>query len=251
MREFFIDELPGIGFELFGLIHFMCLFILIGGLIVIYLNRDKISKLSSKMKKKITIAMVSIWLINRFIYMGSYIYFGIYDWRNDLPLHFCFISGYLFVYSLLFNNKKVFKVVYFFAFIGPLTATIWPALTSSFDYFVFYEFFISHHIFVLFTFFVYYMNNVKINKNDLYKSIFWANIVFLVAFVFNTIFGTNYIMSETLPDHVLELYPFLRHINYPIVILEIAGLVVAMLAYIPVYFKNTENKHLQDGKSLL
>ncbi|MDD2435358.1 MAG: TIGR02206 family membrane protein [Bacilli bacterium] len=251
MREFFVDELPGISFELFGLIHFACLLILIGGLILIYINRHKISNLSSKTKKRIVIIMIVTWLLNRFIYMGSYLYYGIYIWRNDLPLHFCFITGYLFIYSLIFKKKEVFKIVYFFAFMGPFTATIWPNLTSSFDYFIFYEFFISHHFFVLCTFFIFYMHNIKIKKTDLYKSIVYANIVFLGAFIFNNIFNTNYIMSESLPEHVLMLYPFLRNINYPIVVLEITALIITLLAYIPVYLKNTENKHLHQEKNLL
>ncbi|MGE5456081.1 MAG: TIGR02206 family membrane protein [Ignavibacteriales bacterium] len=251
MREFVVDEVPGISFNLFSITHFVCLSILLVGLILIYINRHKIEKLSKPTKTKIKIIMVSIWLLNRLVYIGSYMYCGIYDWRTNLPLHFCFITGYLFVIAILFNKKDLLKVVYFFAFMGPLTATIWPDLRSSFDYLIFYEFFISHHLFVLFIFFLFYMENLKIGKNDIYKGIFWANVIFLGAFVFNNYFGTNYIMSEELPDHILKLYPFLKSINYPIIILELTGLTVAFLSYIPVYLRNKENKRLQDKESLL
>ena len=251
MREFVVDDFPGISFNLFGITHLLCLTILVVGLILIYIYRNKIENLSKFTKTKIKITMVIIWLLNRFIYVGSYMHFGIYDWKANLPLHFCFVTGYMFVIGILFKKKNLLKIVYFFAFMGPFTATIWPDLRSSFDYFIFYEFFISHHLFVLFMFFTFYMEKIKIVKNDLYKGIFWANVLFLFVFIFNNYFGTNYIMSEKLPDHILTLYPFLKSINYPIIILEVTGLVVIFLSYIPVYLRNKENKSLQDKKSLL
>ena len=251
MKEFVVDEIPGISFNLFSITHLICLSILVIGLILIYFNRHRIENISKPTKTKIKILMISIWLLNRFIYVGSYMYFGIYDWKENLPLHFCFVTGYLFIIAIIFKKKNLLKIVYFFAFMGPFTATIWPDLKSSFDYLIFYEFFISHHLFVLFMFFILYMENIRIVKNDLYKGIFWANVLFLGAFIFNNYFGTNYIMSEELPDHILTLYPFLENINYPIIILELTGLVVIFLSYIPVYLRNKENKRLQDKKSLL
>ena len=241
MREFFLDEVPGISFNLFGITHIMCLLVLFGGLLLIYLFQDKIAKISEKDAKKIKLGMIGVWLFNRFLYVGSYIYYGIYTWKEDLPIHFCFITGYLFVLYVLTNKKSLFKLTYFMAFVGPLTATIWPDLTSSFDYYIFYEFFTSHHLFVLFVFFVYYMDKVKITKKDMWKSFTFANGVFLFAIIFNQLFGTNYIMSKELPQHVLNLYPFLEYINKPIVILEIVGFIVMLLAFIPVYFKNKKN----------
>ena len=88
--------------------------------------------------------------------------------------------------------------------------------------------------------FVYYMDRVKIEKKDILKTLLWSNAIFVSMIIFNAIFKTNYIMSQELPEHVINLYPFLEKINYPIVILELTGMVVMLLAYIPVHFRNKE-----------
>lgn len=238
MREFFIDEIAGMKFELFGPIHFMCLIILFAGLILIFINQDKISKISKKTANKIKWAMLAVWFTNRCIYMGSYMYYGVWSWKEDLPLHFCFVTGYLFLTYIITKKKDIFKLVYFFVFAGPLTATIWPDLVSSFDYYVFYEFFISHHLFILFVFFTFYMDNIKIEKYDILKALVWSNLLFIFAIVFNGICGTNYIMSKELPEHIIRLYPFVKYFNYPIIILEVVGIAMLWVAYIPVYLKN-------------
>lgn len=241
MREFFVDEVVGIKFELFGLIHLICLSVLFIGLFLIYSNQDKISKISEITAKKIKTGMISIIMINRIIYIGTQMIYGIYTWKEDLPLHFCFITGYLFIYYLITKKEKVFKTVFFFAFMGPFTATIWPDLKSSLDYFVFYEFFISHHLVVLSVFFIYYLDKIKIEKKDIIRTFVFANLIFIFAIIFNKLFQTNYIMSEELPEHILELYPFLNNFNNPIITIIVAGMIAMSLAYIPVYLKNKNN----------
>lgn len=88
---------------------------------------------------------------------------------------------------------------------------------------------------------VYYLDDVEIKIGDLLKAIMYANLLFVIMYLFNNVFGTNYIMSKQLPNHILKLFPFLNRINTPIIILEIAGLVVALIAYIPVYLKHKDS----------
>ena len=50
-------------------------------------------------------------------------------------------------------------------------------------------------------------------------------------------------MTNELPEHILTLYPFLRKINNPILILEVTGMLAFLIALIPVYFRNKELSH--------
>ena len=241
MKEFFLDKEIGIPFACFTFPHLICLAILFIGITLTYLNQDKLPKTDNKTKNKVRIIMATVLLINRFIYMGSYIYYGVYDWKVHLPIHFCFITGYLFIAYLFTKKEWLYKLAYFFIFAGPLTATFWPDLKSSFDYYVFYEFFISHHMLFIFMFIIFYMDNIKMNIKDMWKAIIGANLIFLFAIIFNSIFGTNYIMSNKLPDHILGMYPFLKYLN-PIFVLELAGSFFCSLGYFPIYLKNKKQK---------
>ena len=60
------------------------------------------------------------------------------------------------------------------------------------------------------------------------------------------IFGTNYIMQNSLPEFIMNLYPFLYYFNYPIILLEAVGLSVMFVAYIPIYLKNKEKDKIPE-----
>ncbi len=242
LREFFLDEKPGIPFQLFGSIHFGCLAVLLIALVMIYKYRNKIKQINSHHKKKIRHIMFAILIGNMLIYYGSYIYYGVYDIRVHLPLHFCFIAGNLFMIYLLTQSKKLYHIVFFLTFIGPLPAVIYPDLVSSFDYFVFYQYFISHHLLMIFSYFILYMDDHTIGLNDVFWTYIWANVIFITMMIVNYIFGTNYIMSNELPAHIYTLFPILRKIS-PVPILELVGITVVMILYIPVYIKNKEDRH--------
>lgn len=242
MREFFVDEIPGMTFTLFGPIHIALIFILVLGLFLIYEYRHEIKNLSDKTKSMIKYGLILVLYLNMFIYYNGYSYYGIYTWKNHLPIHFCYISSFSFMIALLLNKKNWLNVIYFFTFIGPLPAIIWPKMVSSFDTFIFYQWIISHHVFLLGSFFLYYMYDLEIGKRDFCKVIVLANLVFIFATIFNYLFDTNYIFSNEIPEYIFKLYPFLRHFNYPIILLEITGIIMALIASIPILLKRKDQK---------
>lgn len=256
VREFFVDDIQGIPFKLFGIIHFLCILITIIGMFLVYINRNKILELPYNIKKRIKLLIVLIMFINMKLYYIPLIIYGRYDWHNHLPLHFCFISGYLFMYALLSNKTKLYKIIYFFTYMGPIPAILWPdpAVKSSFDSFLFYQFFISHHFFLVANLFVFYSQNISFKLKDTIKSFVVANFIFLTMAIFNMIFKTNYIMSKELPPHIIELFPFLEKVTHPFIILEFTAIIIILIAYIPIYLRNKEKKEnssLQHMESLL
>ena len=132
-------------------------------------------------------------LANMVIYNISTIYYGIFDYRIHLPFHLCFISGYMFMYGIIFKKEEILKYTFFLSFIGPISAILWPDLPSSFDYFKFYEYFISHHLFLILSFFSYYALNYNINLRNVIKVAIFTNILIFIMMPFNIIFNMNYI----------------------------------------------------------
>lgn len=233
--EAFFGRVPGFSnFTLFGSLHLLTILILVGGIYMVYRKQDSIRQWKYH-DRFMRYAFASLMFINMTVYYGSEIIKGTWDIRTDLPLHFCFISGYLFMFTLVTNNQKLFRYVYFFSYAGPLPAILLPDLICGIDRFIFWQFFISHHVFLFASMYCLYVLKWQIQAKDALGALVLANIIFLSVFGFNTIFGTNYIMTESLPDHILRLMPFLRHINQPFLLLEGCGILAWAIAYLPVW----------------
>ena len=177
--------------------------------------------------------MAAVFFLNMTVYYLNYIIQGVYDWKVHLPLHLCFITGYVFMYILISNNKKLYKIVYFFTFIGPLPAMIWPDMKFGADNFVFYQFITSHHLLLLTSLYCLFVLDYDVQKSDIPKAFLCGNILVFIMFCFNSIFDTNYIMMYKLPDHIIEMYPFVTKIGAPILWLELIGILAMAVSYIP------------------
>lgn len=253
MKEFFIDTIIGIPFHLFGILHIVLVLGVIIGWFIMERKKDFLIKIPVKTKRIISLILITIMFLNMTIYYSSLIYYGAYDWRVHLPLHFCFISGYLFMIAVLFNKITIYKKIYFFAFMGPIPAILFPDIKSSFDAFIFYQQVLSHHFFLLSSLFIFYAYNINITRKDLAKSFEYALAIFGGMFIFNSIFHTNYIMQNKLPDHILKLFPALARVDQPIILLIITGSIMMGIAYLPIYLKQSKKQEicLQSNESLL
>ncbi|MDD3391941.1 MAG: YwaF family protein [Bacilli bacterium] len=238
MKNFLLGLNNNYPFVFYNLTHYIWIIIPIIGLYLMHQNRDKLYNINFKTKRRIVLSIISIMFLNMTIYYLPKIVYGVYDWKIDLPFHFCFIANYLFMYAVLFKNNNLYKIIYFLVFMGTIPTMLFPDLLESFDSFIFYHSFFSHHFFLLGVIFVYYAYDINITFDDMTKAFKFANAIFIIMFVFNNLFGTNYIMQKELPTHILELMPFLYEINYPIIILEATGIITLFIAYIPIYFNN-------------
>lgn len=242
MKNFFIDDQSISKFQLFGFLHISLMVLLIIGILLLVVNKEKIAKMNEKIKDKIRISIALILFLNMTIYYLTRIIYGVYDWKVHLPLHFCFIAGYLFMFAVIFKKWKLYKISYFMAFMGPLPAIIWPELYRTFDTYIFYQYLISHHFFLLSNLFILYAYSIKITKKDFIKTIIVVFTLFICMAIFNFFFHTNYIFSTEIPPHVLELYPFLVKFNYPVILIFLIGLIIMFLAY-AFYLLTTKKNH--------
>lgn len=238
MKEFFTLT-GGSPFVIFGPLHIFLLSVTVIIAVLIFKYKEKLKEF--KYKQNIRYILAAILFTNMTIYYLSLILLRNYNWKIDLPLHFCFITGYLFMYILITGNQKLYSVIYFFTFVGPLPAMIWPDLTQSYDRYIFWQFTISHNIMLLSSIYVLTVLDYKIYKKDILKAYVVGNMLVAVMAIFNGIFNTNYIMMGELPDHIYRIYPFVKYMP-PIFWLELVGLAAMAVAYIPAYIVNRE-KH--------
>lgn len=224
----FFSDLPSTPMQVFGPLHIALIAAVIAGIILIYRFRAPLRKFGHE--KTLRYLFAGILFANMTIYYVGMMFAGCYDVKKHLPLEFCFITGYLFMYILISENKKLFRIVYFFTLMGPLPAILWPNLTGTFDRYVFYQFIISHHIMLLMSIYTLVVFRYRVSFRDMIPAFFTAMGIFGVVFCINLLFGTNYIMQQKLPDTVLNLYPFLRQFDVPVFWLLICGLACLIAA---------------------
>ncbi len=219
--------------HLFGFEHFC----LIGATVIIALCifyfKDKLYKISEKTKRIFCRCVAVFMFLNMMIFYSVFIARGEYDWHLHLPLHLCFLTNFAFMYTLITQNKKLFRIVYFFTWIGPLPSMIFPNTEMRFDRFQTWNFAISHHFMFLMGLFCLCAMGWKVAASDGIRAFLIGNIIFCAVFIFNMICGTNYIMTGNLPGHIVELMPFLKYINFPIFWLEICGAIGIAASCIP------------------
>ncbi len=232
---FFSDQV-GLHFSLFGLHHLLLLGVTAGAILFFYLCQDRLKQW--KHKECIRYIVPIIMFLNMAVYYTELALRGRYTWRSHLPLHFCFITGYLFMFTLITGSRKLYSVVYFFTFVGPLPAMLLPDLTQGADRFIFWQFFLSHHLMLITSVYCFLVLEYRVTKKSMYAAMITGSGIFFIMYLFNQIFGTNYIMSNELPKHILKLFPFLRYFNYPVFWLILTGLAMIGLSYIPVHYYN-------------
>ena len=242
LREFFVNETPKLLFKQFGLIHNLFILSAIIGVILVYKYRNKISKIPKEKSKKILKIIAIILLINMIIFTFGFLYYGVFDYKRHLPFHLCFIANYMFMYGILFDKEWILKYTIFLSFIGPIPAILWPDFISTIDNFEWWQYVISHHVFIIASFFSYYALNYKIEKKNFIKVFIFTNLLMFIMYPFNIIFDTNYIFSTEIPENVMVLYPWLKYFP-PMLTLEVVGLVISAGLYYFVF--NKRNKELE------
>ena len=210
LREFFVNEHPSFLFKPFGLIHNIFILLAFVPLIIIYIKRDSISKIPKHITRRILIICSIILLLNQIIYTFGNLYYGSFDYKENLPLHLCFIINYMFMFAILFKKYKILNLIFFLTFIGPTATVLWPDLVSTIDNYNFWNLVISHHFFINVSLFSYYSLGYKLDKKDLLHSLLFMYSLTILLIPFNLVFKTNYIFSSKIPDNVLALYPFLK-----------------------------------------
>lgn len=230
IREFFVNETPKFLFKQFGLIHMIFSIIPVIALIIIYINRNKIASIPKEKYQKILKISAIILLLNMIIFTFGFLYYGVFDYTKHLPFHLCFIANYMFMYGILFEKEWILKYTIFLCFIGPIPAILWPDMVSTIDNFEWWQYVISHHFFIIMSFFSYYALGYKVKINNYIKVFIFTNLLMFIMYPFNLYFGTNYIFSTEIPQNVMVLYPWLKYFP-PMLTLEVVGLAISGAVY--------------------
>ena len=228
MYDFFVG-VPN-RLELFGAVHLILIgsFIVACGLIIIFAKKLRKFGHFTAVRR----VMATLLLLNMLIHYATRIYYGIWTFDVDLPLHICFVTNFIMIYILYSDNKhNLYSVVYYFTLIGPLPAIIFPNSDFGAESFIFWQYIISHHIMLLCSLYCLFVCGYKTSLKSGGAAFLAGNAYVGLMAIFNGIFGTNYVMLGELPAVLYDTFPFLNALPAA-VWLELVGVVMLILAYL-------------------
>lgn len=232
--------------DLFGWRHVgLLLLTLLGGFFLVCF-RSSLRK--SPRKESVRLWMAGLLFCNMLLFYLVLSGEGALDWRVHLPLHLCHITGYAMMIVLITGNRRAFSVLYFFTFLGPLPAMLFPNTPTDFTKFYTWNFVISHHVLLLSGLYCLAVLQWQVRWRDLVTAAGCGGVLCLIMSGFNQVMGTNYIMTATLPQHLVDRFPFLAHCPLPFLLLAGAGAAAMLAAYIPALLLKKSDQRLRQSQ---
>ena len=154
---------------------------------------------------------------------------------NVMPIHLCnFVAIFAGLY-LIFRTKFLYNTVYYLTF-GPVLALILPGIIYYHDNYYVYIFIIMHALIVFTAFFGSAYLGGKPTKKGLIQSIITLLLIFLYAFIYNSIFkGINAMFLRT---HIISQVSFIKPIWLYDIVLILTMIFLQFLLYLPIKKEN-------------
>ena len=154
---------------------------------------------------------------------------------NVMPVHLCnFVAIFAGLY-LIFRTKFLYNTVYYLTF-GPVLALILPGIIYYHDNYYVYIFMIMHALIVFTAFFGSAYLGGKPTKKGLIQSIITLLLIFLYAFIYNSIFkGINAMFLRT---HIISQVSFIKPIWLYDIVLILTMIFLQFLLYLQIKKEN-------------
>lgn len=189
VENFFLNRNEPIANSMFSSINFVLLIFTFTFIYVLTSYKDKIKSINPTKIRYIT---GSIILFNWILRRGSFIFFGVYNYKYHLDIGFCSLTSILFMIYCFTNNKKLFNLVYYLSFCSLLIAILFPSVNYDPNNYRFYSFIIIHHFSFIMIILFSMVNNLEANyKNCLINSLIII-IIYSSICLFNIFVGTDY-----------------------------------------------------------
>jgi hypothetical integral membrane protein (TIGR02206 family) len=234
MSQFFVYDYLGNPFILFGTWHLVAL------LFIVFLNFAMLGfrKSSEKVRNIVrwTIAII-LWVDEASWHIWN-LYWGHWTIQTMLPLHICSILIWLAGFMLIFKNYRIYEFAYFIGIGGAIQALLTPdAGIYGFPHYRIFQTIISHGLLVTAAIYMTTVEGFRPTWKSFWRVILGVNIYAIIIFPINRFLGTNYLFINGKPAtaSILDALPAWP---YYIFYMEVIGLVVFLLLYLPFIIKD-------------
>ena len=204
----------------FGLGHATVSTILIFLLIYIYKYKNSIDF------SRLILPICTLDLVTYYYYIIS---FEPENLINLLPFHLCFLTEIMIFLKILFNFQFNLNFIFLNSVVGSIAGLVNNNLTSEMHYIFFLHHYLAHFVLALFA--IVNLDKVRLKYSDLKLSVFKTSLLLTFAFIFNTIFDTNYWFTNEKPygNNLSLLFP---ERPWYLIILICLGLLIYLITFL-------------------
>ncbi len=216
----------------FGTIHITLIALTILIIFLIYKYKEKLKKINN-----MQYILCGILMLNIVIYSLGGILLGKFDINFHIPIQYCYITGFMFMYAVILKKEKIYNYIYYAIFFCTTSVIIFQDPGVAYDRYHFILLIISHHFLLISSFYTLYVLDYKVNKKGIFHFVIYSFIVYFSVYLINIVMGTSYIFKESLPLFLYEYFPFLNSIP-PLIWFIFLSVPMMMLSYSFIFFKN-------------
>lgn len=217
--EFFKEGFFGYGekgdFKYFSFWHFLPIIILVAGIILTYIYRDKIAKW--KYEKTFRFILACIMLLAEFGFFWRLLYVGpgdseVHTMMHKLPIQVCEWTCIFAVFMVLTENKHLFDIDATICLTLGIAPLLLPAVIqdSGPRYFRYYQFWLEHIIPIYSVFYMMFIKGFRYDVKKIYKPIIFLTILATLSIVANYYVPEGYYMylqGDALGETLTSILP--------------------------------------------
>jgi len=223
-------------FELFSATHLVTLLIFVVLSIFLITARRNLRPYQSTVKWTFFSILVAsevshqIWLVST------------NQWEiGSLPLHLCSISTFICIYLFLKPSKKAFYLVFFTGLLPPILSMVTPELLYQFPHYRFLKYFLHHATIAWSVLYFIVFEGYRVPRKAVGTAFLLLNIIAVPIFLINILLNTNFFYLADPTETTTILSFFGSGITYYLT-LEVAGIAVFLLTYLPMAILMTKEK---------
>ena len=241
MSQYFVYDYSGNPFILFGIWHFVALLLIV----ILNISMFGFRKSSEKTRNVVRWTMAIILWSDELSWHIWNLYWGHWTIETMLPLHICSILIWLAGLMLIYKNYRIYEFVYFIGIGGAMQALLTPdAGIYGFPHYRIFQTMISHGLLITSAIYMTTVEGFRPTWKSFWRVIVGINIYAAIIFPINLILGTNYLYINGKPV-TTSLLDALPAWPYYIIYMEIIGLGIFFLLYLPFIIKDYKEKRMQ------
>ena len=242
LLDYFARDWKGAAFDLFGTPHLIalgCVALWIIGIVVIGRRGDQ------RTRDFLRYLVATVLVVDELMWHSWNWYAGLWSVQYTLPLHVCSILVWVSAYMLYTQDYRLYEFAYFMGIGAAIQALLTPdAGIYGFPHFRAFQVMISHGTIIAAASFMTWVLGMRPYPRSLLKVIVGMNIYMLIIMVVNAVLGSNYLFIAHKPE-VPTLIDAMPPWPWYILILELMGLAIVLLLYIPWFIYDWRNGQKQ------
>ena len=234
MSKYFLYDYTGAPFVLFGPGHIISL------VAIVLLNFALLGfrRSSEKTRRAVRWTMaILLWMDEASWHIWN-LYWGHWTVRDMLPLHICSILVWLAGFMLIFKVYPIYEFVYFIGIAGAMQAVLTPdAGIYGFPHYRIFQTMISHGLLITSGVFMTTVEGFRPTWKSFWRVVIGMNLYAIIIYPVNILLGTDFLFINGKPS-TASLLDALPPWPYYLIYMELIGLAVFVLLYLPFAIKD-------------